>query len=376
MSVTAEAWVERHSPFTGATYIMHRAIGEVVDEKLEFYARLTEYAKKLRIERKTLGLAVQRLVAAGFLKVLESPFTPEGKPTGKPGTYRFVFVENLPVVYDGKKRTAANAPEAPPDGGESNDAPQPNDRSARESHGGISAGPRAESATDDRQDEPGESFDARHHDSPGESIDAPRGSNHARGESSLLTECNELDPTQSNGNFALVKKPTSAEVVPVDPLIATEGVVVASYAEDINVWLRTFGENVHVEQTDTWAVVKCTRADGTVQRRDLLWEATLATFGYKADEISDGERGRLNKAVSDLRSAGARPLDVARRFQAFRAMWPHITPTASALASRWAECNPDRVETLITAPTLDTNELAIERVARRRAEQAKGRPRR
>lgn len=74
------------------------------------------------------------------------------------------------------------------------------------------------------------------------------------------------------------------------------------------------------------------------RRRDELWEAVITGCGLSGTTPTKSERGAWNKAVADLRAAGATPLEVFDRCAAYRDRWPNVSLTPTALARRWNEC--------------------------------------
>lgn len=76
------------------------------------------------------------------------------------------------------------------------------------------------------------------------------------------------------------------------------------------------------------------------RRQDPIWDAIVECWGIDQGEISTTERGRLNKACADFRSANADPGEIPARRGEFRRRYPHATDTPIAVAGRWAELNP------------------------------------
>lgn len=134
----------KHSPYRGSAYHVHKAIAEVVNKERGwlFYGRLTEFAKKTRIDRKTINAAITQMVRHGYLKELRPPARmvdvdgfPKLVPTGFPAVYKFVFVANAPVVYDAEGKDLARD-----DGGEEDSSPPVGVIPVDDSHAGVSAG--------------------------------------------------------------------------------------------------------------------------------------------------------------------------------------------------------------------------------------------
>ena len=99
MSSTAIAWVWEHSPLTGAGFVVHLALGDVANDMHndELWVSLPTLARKARVSRATAKRAVDELVDAGMLEVLaERP--------GSTTLYRFVFVDDAPVVFSMRRR--------------------------------------------------------------------------------------------------------------------------------------------------------------------------------------------------------------------------------------------------------------------------------
>lgn len=70
---------------------------------------------------------------------------------------------------------------------------------------------------------------------------------------------------------------------------------------------------------------------------DPLWETLVDLLG---EPVTASERGRRNKALKELREAGATPRDVHTRAGIYRAKWPHLDLTATALAANWSSLKP------------------------------------
>lgn len=94
MSSTAIGFVYEHSPFKGATFAVHCAIGDSMNDQNdnELWMSIERLAEKARVERKTASRAVAALLDGGWLELLEE------RP-GRPSRYRFLFPD-APVVYE------------------------------------------------------------------------------------------------------------------------------------------------------------------------------------------------------------------------------------------------------------------------------------
>lgn len=72
------------------------------------------------------------------------------------------------------------------------------------------------------------------------------------------------------------------------------------------------------------------------RERDLLFESVVDVCGHDARALTKSERGRINKAVGDLRGASATPEQVAAAARRWRVHFPSARLTATALANHWS----------------------------------------
>lgn len=95
MSADARAYVTRYSPYRGATYTVHQAIAEIVNDTKgwRFWMGRDRLAKRSRVTTRAVEQALASLESGGFLVRLRG-----GK--GRPCEYRFVFVRGLTAVVD------------------------------------------------------------------------------------------------------------------------------------------------------------------------------------------------------------------------------------------------------------------------------------
>lgn len=104
--------------------------------------------------------------------------------------------------------------------------------------------------------------------------------------------------------------------------------------------------------------------------RDELFEALVeACYGRPYHEIAltDSERGRVNKALAQLRKVGATPDEVRRRADVYRLRFPDVELTPSALAANWNRCAqpPARASPLVGSNGRRSSlEIALETLAR------------
>lgn len=91
MSAAATGLVWEHSPYRGATFLVHLAMADVVNDAHgnEFWMAVPGLARKCRLNRRTVTEAIATMVADEYLERLES-----GQAEFKPSRYRFA-VEKL-----------------------------------------------------------------------------------------------------------------------------------------------------------------------------------------------------------------------------------------------------------------------------------------
>lgn len=83
---------------------------------------------------------------------------------------------------------------------------------------------------------------------------------------------------------------------------------------------------------------------------DLYWEALCRVLRYDPDEASL-QRGKLNKAIKDLKSVGATPEDILQRAPLYEVLYPDWAYTPTAIASHWASLTPDNARRSILKET-------------------------
>lgn len=85
------------------------------------------------------------------------------------------------------------------------------------------------------------------------------------------------------------------------------------------------------------------------RKRDLLFEALAEVCGLDYTKLTRTERGRLNKALKDLREVDATPDLVRARAKEYAKKWPDIDLTPTALASNWNQLQ-SKQELRVEAP--------------------------
>jgi len=100
MSADAMGWTFRHSPFVGATLLVHLSIADSVNDQNgnELWMSATNLARKARVSRRTAGISLATLTEAGFLTLL-------AEAKAKPTHYRFEFPDGAQVMFETRRRT-------------------------------------------------------------------------------------------------------------------------------------------------------------------------------------------------------------------------------------------------------------------------------
>lgn len=96
MSAQATSFVWEYSPYRGSTFDVHKAIADSVNDQHsnQFWMFQDKLARKARVSRETGNRAVKRLIADGFLELVE-----EGGGRNRPSRFRFLFPK-VPQMYD------------------------------------------------------------------------------------------------------------------------------------------------------------------------------------------------------------------------------------------------------------------------------------
>jgi DNA-binding Lrp family transcriptional regulator len=100
----------------------------------------------------------------------------------------------------------------------------------------------------------------------------------------------------------------------------------------------------------------------TTPRQDVLFETVCSITGHDPKQLTSSERGKINRALKDLRAVGATPDDVRARAQSWGKRYPNATLTPTALAAHWSSLqSPSSVR----AASLDPELEAIREASRR-----------
>jgi len=73
----------------------------------------------------------------------------------------------------------------------------------------------------------------------------------------------------------------------------------------------------------------------TGSKQDPIWDAVVNACHIDTSQLTKSERGRINKAVKELRDIHATPDDIHTRAREYRRRWPTVDLTATALAANY-----------------------------------------
>lgn len=83
-----------------------------------------------------------------------------------------------------------------------------------------------------------------------------------------------------------------------------------------------------------------TPARRSSRERDLLFEAVVDVCGQDARRLTSSERGRINRALKDLRDVGATPEQIRKAATKWQTTYPGARLTATAIAANWTTIVP------------------------------------
>lgn len=103
MSADAEGYVWKHSPYKGATLLVHLALGDIANDAhaYELWVSNERLGKKARVGRNAVIGALATLTADGYLELLA-----EGGGRGNPARYRFLMPAPKTARSEGSFQTA------------------------------------------------------------------------------------------------------------------------------------------------------------------------------------------------------------------------------------------------------------------------------
>lgn len=85
--------------------------------------------------------------------------------------------------------------------------------------------------------------------------------------------------------------------------------------------------------------------------RDLIWDAVVDAYGIV--KPTSVERGKLNKAVKELKDVGATPEEIFERKGNYEKLMPGAASTPMALVGNWNYCTRENVNALVTSKQRD-----------------------
>jgi DNA-binding transcriptional ArsR family regulator len=78
------------------------------------------------------------------------------------------------------------------------------------------------------------------------------------------------------------------------------------------------------------------------RQADPLWDTMLNVCRIDPQTLTGSERGRINKALKELREVNATPDELAARAKAYTMKYPGAALTPTALAANWSQLTPAR----------------------------------
>lgn len=76
------------------------------------------------------------------------------------------------------------------------------------------------------------------------------------------------------------------------------------------------------------------------RKTDPLWDTMLQTCGINPQTLTGSERGRINKALKELREVGATPDELRARAKTYTTKYPGAALTPTALSGNWSQLTP------------------------------------
>lgn len=78
------------------------------------------------------------------------------------------------------------------------------------------------------------------------------------------------------------------------------------------------------------------------RKADPLWDTMLQACNINPQTLTGSERGRINKALKELREVGATPDELRARAKAYTTKYPGAALTPTALSGNWSQLQPAR----------------------------------
>lgn len=114
-------------------------------------------------------------------------------------------------------------------------------------------------------------------------------------------------------------------------------------------------ETVPLSNTESEVRLSNQGAASTRKATDRLFEAMCQACGHDPKRLTSAERGRINKALKDLRSVGATAEEITAAASQWTRIYPNATLTPTAMAAHWSKLTSRRTAgtTTDTHPDLD-----------------------
>ena len=114
-------------------------------------------------------------------------------------------------------------------------------------------------------------------------------------------------------------------------------------------------ETVPLSNTESEVRLSNQGAAATRKATDRLFEAMCQACGHDPMRLTSAERGRINKALKDLRSVGATAEEITAAASQWKRIYPNATLTPTAMAAHWSKLTSRRTAgtTTDTHPDLD-----------------------
>jgi hypothetical protein len=81
-----------------------------------------------------------------------------------------------------------------------------------------------------------------------------------------------------------------------------------------------------------------------IKQTDELWNAMIEACGYDSADITASVRGRINKALKELREVNATAHQIIAAGNQYRRTYPNFALTPNAMVSNWAQLRPKSEE--------------------------------
>jgi hypothetical protein len=104
-------------------------------------------------------------------------------------------------------------------------------------------------------------------------------------------------------------------------------------------------ETVPLSNTEVAVRISNTPAASERRQTDRLFDAMCAACGHDPKRLTSAERGRINKALKDLRTVGATAEEITAAASQWVRIYPNATLTPTAMAAHWTKLTARRSTT-------------------------------